>query len=103
VIKPGQKIHASVAFIKNYTPKATFEDEEKTWSYVLGKGEQKGIAWANGIEDMLELDLFDHSIVNEIIRAVRANMKNSELTGRLKFFASTRTSFPSLTFRRARH
>jgi hypothetical protein len=97
VIKPGQKIHASVPFIeKNYKPKANFADgmTRKTWDDILRKGKQDEISWAKEIEEILEMDLFDHSNVTTILNELELNLENFELIGRLEFLASTRTCSP---------
>jgi hypothetical protein len=93
VIKPGQKIHASVAFKKDYIPKAKFaNDVKQDWSSILRKGEREGIGWAKEIEEILELDLFDHSNILTIINEIEQDLTNP-LVGRLEFLASTRTFF----------
>jgi hypothetical protein len=71
-------------------PKATFEEENKLWSLILGKGRRDEVDWANGVENMLELDLFDFSDVAPIINQIKREM-NLERIGRLKFIASFRT------------
>ena len=92
VIKPGQKIHASVAFIEDYKPKANFAEgmTQKTWDDILGMGKQDQISWTKEIQEILEMDLFDHSNVKTIIDELELNMENSQLIGRLEFLASTR-------------
>jgi hypothetical protein len=92
VIKPGQKIHASVAFIEDYEPKANFAEGMtlKTWDDILRKGKQDEISWTKEIQEILEMDLFDHSNVKTIIDELKLNMENFQLIGRLEFLASTR-------------
>jgi len=92
VIKKGQKIHASVAFKRNYTPKAKFaHDVKQDWSNILGKATPENLSWVGGMEDILEFDLFDHSNVNVIttINEINRDTSNYPLIGRLKFLAST--------------
>ncbi|KAH7920359.1 hypothetical protein BV22DRAFT_1021384 [Leucogyrophana mollusca] len=62
-IKKGQKIHASVAFIRNYRPRATLSDglPIKRWDELLERGKIDGVNWAKGLEDLLEIDMFDFS------------------------------------------
>ncbi|KAF8801532.1 hypothetical protein BYT27DRAFT_7198051 [Phlegmacium glaucopus] len=84
VIKPGQKIHASVSFIKDYKSKAKFSPGmvDGDWSSVVNKGRQDDISWMKGIENLLELDLFDYSNVKKII--------DDGDVARLEFVALTR-------------
>ena len=93
MIKPGQKIHASVAFIEDYKPKANFAEgmTKKTWNDILRKGKQDQISWTEKIQDILEMDLFDHSNVKTIIDKLELDMEDSQLIRRLEFLASTRT------------
>ena len=68
VIKPGQKIHVSVSFIRDYKPKAKFSPGiEKDWNSILGKGQPSDVSWTRGIKDLLELDLFGDSNVKMIL------------------------------------
>jgi hypothetical protein len=88
VIKPGQKIHASVAFIKNYAPIAILRIGN--WRDILGKGSRSEISWADGLRDILELDLFDLSNTQALIED--APHDNTSLD-RLRFLSSTRTGY----------
>lgn len=67
MIKPGQKIHASVSFIRDYKPKARFSPGVEGWRSILEKGRLDDVSWAKPIEDLLELDLFVYSNVKRII------------------------------------
>lgn len=89
---PGQKIHASVSFIRHYTPRATFSSgmSEEGWNRILGKGERHGTDWAKGIEDLLEMDLFDYSAVKVLIDKVNQDPRNTSFFARLEFIALTR-------------
>jgi hypothetical protein len=93
VIKPGQKIHASVAFINNRTPKANLSGEltENGWNDIVGKGKSDRIDWADELEGLLEMDLFDYANVETIMELARSDMCNTLATGRLEFLASTGT------------
>jgi hypothetical protein len=93
VIKPGQKIHASVAFIEDYKPKANFAEgmTQKTWDDILIQGKQDEISWTKEILEILEMDLFDHLNVKTIIDELIQVAENFQLIGRLEFLASTRT------------
>lgn len=93
MIKPGQKIHASVAFINNRTPKANLSGEltENGWNDIVGKGKSDRIDWADELEGLLEMDLFDYANVETIMELARSDMCNTLATGRLEFLASTGT------------
>ncbi|KZP06348.1 hypothetical protein FIBSPDRAFT_902882 [Athelia psychrophila] len=74
-IYPGQKIHASVAFIDNsYKPKAVFKHAPTLdWTQVIGHGPSgeflRHVDWT----DRLELDLFDMNAAPEWIDILRKN------------------------------
>ncbi|KAJ7117544.1 hypothetical protein C8R44DRAFT_626670 [Mycena epipterygia] len=87
VIQPGQKIHASVAFIKDYEPKATLPEEANEWEDILEKGNTAEISWIRGLEDILELDLFDLSNMSVLIRNA---MSSDTEFNRLHFLTSIR-------------
>jgi hypothetical protein len=91
VIKPGQKVHASVAFISNYKPKATHLKGEAgiEWKRILGKGVKDNVDWAN--ERQVEMDLFDYSNAAMIVGLANKDIRNTFFTGRLQFIASFRT------------
>jgi hypothetical protein len=90
VIKPGQKIHASVAFIQSYEPRATFSDDVEggSWLRILTQGRRDSIEWANEIKDLLELDLFDHTRLKILLDGIEKNMR-SESIRHLGMWAST--------------
>ena len=91
-IKPGQKVHASVAFIHgNYKPKATLQRSgaEIEWERILGKGNKDNVDWADGLQHLLEMDLFDYSNGAAITVGLAKNeIHNTFFTGRLQFMAS---------------
>ncbi|KAJ7167522.1 hypothetical protein C8R46DRAFT_1093281 [Mycena filopes] len=89
IIKPHQKIHASVAFIKDYKPRAILSNHIKEWDDILEKGSRDELSWAEGLKDILELDLFDLSNVRLLIdEATSDGASNSSLV-RLRFLSST--------------
>ncbi|KAF8489057.1 hypothetical protein JB92DRAFT_3148147 [Gautieria morchelliformis] len=62
-IKPGQKIHASVAFCPtSHCPKAKLcpESSVKAWADIVGRGHH-----------VLELDIFDDTTVNEVVQRLK--------------------------------
>jgi hypothetical protein len=91
VIKAGQKIHASVAFKKGYRPAAVFSTEcHATWDIIIGKGEKTTAWWANPLTSILELDLFDHSAIPDIVKKLGeegSSQTKLELLCRLAFMA----------------
>ena len=91
VIKPGQKIHASVAFIQDYEPRATFSDavERGSWLRILTKGRQD-MDWTDKIKDLLELDLFDHSRLRILLDDIKES-RDPKAIERLEVWASTCT------------
>jgi hypothetical protein len=93
VIKPGQKVHASVAFIDKYSPNATLLKSEARieWDRILGRGERDSIDWANGLETLLEMDLFDYLNAPMIIALAKSDIHNTFFIRRLEFMASFRT------------
>lgn len=96
LIKPGQRIHASVAFIKSYTPKALIAMNAQstiTWDNILTSGRQDNLNWS---QDILDMDLFDLESVPLIVDAIRADLNSTDLVGRLDFLALTRKG--GLTF-----
>jgi hypothetical protein len=91
VIKPGQKIHASVAFIQNYQPRARFSDDVEggDWLRVLTAGRQDRFEWTK-ITDFLELDLFDYSRAELLINNLRRSKDVDQSMRTLGFWAETR-------------
>jgi hypothetical protein len=92
MIKPGQKIHASVSFIQGYKSQATFSPgmAAKGWKSLVGKGQREGSNWAKGIEHLLELDLFDYSKVETIIKEIKRDLGKRQLIDLLGFIALSR-------------
>ncbi|KAJ7117550.1 hypothetical protein C8R44DRAFT_790986 [Mycena epipterygia] len=95
VIQPGQKIHASVAFIKDYQPKATLPEETIEWEDILEKGNKDGISWIQGLEHILELDLFDLS-PKSVLQVIANAMSNDTDLDRLDFLTSIREGAASI-------
>jgi hypothetical protein len=91
LIKPGQLIHASVAFQKGYTPKADLPPEwGLKWHDILGKGEKEDLDWTNNLRHALELDLFDHHLKMEVnegnIVELLKKLSRRALYGTLRFY-----------------
>ncbi|KAF8878555.1 hypothetical protein BD779DRAFT_1676817 [Infundibulicybe gibba] len=101
IIQPGQKIHASVAFVGDgYYPKAKFSKGiPNGWDDIIGKGFIMAFEWTDALGDLLELDLFDHSSIPDIMDQLSNGQSHTRaaLLGRLIFMASTRTGFEAIT------
>lgn len=64
---PGQMVHASITFCKvDYRPRAILKDR-CLWK-LSGTGSVSSRDWANGWEDLLEMDvIFDFSLTPRVI------------------------------------
>ncbi|KAJ7107109.1 hypothetical protein C8R44DRAFT_744972 [Mycena epipterygia] len=74
IIVPGQHIHISVAFKKDYIPRATFlEDTDIAWESFVGKNiETSTFEWAHQLGEMVEMDLFNGSLMIEAVENLQA-------------------------------
>ncbi|KAJ7146836.1 hypothetical protein C8R44DRAFT_600241, partial [Mycena epipterygia] len=74
VIVPGQRIHISVVFKKEYVPRATFlQDSGIKWESFVGKDVETGtFDWAHQFGDKVEMDLFDGSLMVEAVEKLQA-------------------------------
>lgn len=102
IIKPGQRVHASLCFIQgSYIPNAKFHPDIACtgikWEDIVGVGMLDNMKWVKGIEHILEMDLFDISGVPDMIQRYMDESDPMEWGERLEFLASIRmfTSFPS--------
>ncbi|KZP10451.1 hypothetical protein FIBSPDRAFT_216725 [Athelia psychrophila] len=84
-ILPGQKIHASIAFRQeSYAPIASFYKHaasEKTppnWGDIVGRGQAGQFRNIDGWEDILELDIFDASVVPHLLDRLQEEEFNEE-------------------------
>lgn len=103
VIVEGQRIHASVAFKQcDYLPKAKGATDDIPWKSLIGKGltEQgtvEDISWAHNFHNLLDMDLFDPSYVEEIIRQFKnlsdLDKAKEDNLRRLSFMALSCESF----------
>ena len=88
-MQKGQKIHASVAFMQGYTPKASMpNDISVVWEDILTSGNRLTFRWA---KDILQMDLYDLEGVSKLVDEIRANPESGDLIARLSFMALTRT------------
>jgi hypothetical protein len=67
-------LHASLAFCeKTYRPKAKFSNsnnDEKLWKDLVGSGDMNGMGWTQGLEALLEMDIFDISTAANVIQEI---------------------------------
>ena len=69
-IQPGQKVHASVAFCsKYYRPKAHIRGE--SWDMLVGSGTKFDTYWTRWWGDLLEMDIFDASTADTVIKKIQ--------------------------------
>lgn len=73
-IKPGQKLHSSIAFCdESYRPKAILPQSRCLYELV-GKA-RKGLSnrdWVEGWEDLIEMDIFDLSLMSNVIENLKS-------------------------------
>jgi hypothetical protein len=93
-IVPGQQIHASVAFKESrYNPRAQVISSisKIKWESLVGTGKINDISWTRKWEGQLEMDIFDRSLVQEIVEELKQNgIKSNGLelsVDRLRFTA----------------
>ena len=87
-------VHASLCFIQeSYVPKARFHPSFQgiTWKDIIGVGRLESVEWANGIDRVVEMDLFDISGVPILLEGYLSNPGSIEWGDRLEFMSSIRT------------
>ena len=90
-IKPGQKVHSSVAFCdKSYHPKA-FLPQQRHLYELVGKGSLSNRDWVKGWEDIIEMDIFDISLLSNVIEILKSGTgsESSMWIYRLRAMTST--------------
>ena len=71
-IKSGQKVHSSVAFCdKRYHPRALLPEQGCLYELV-GKGSRSNREWIEGWEDLIERDIFDLSLMSNVIETLKS-------------------------------
>ena len=71
-IKSGQKVHSSVAFCDHsYHPKAILLEKRCLYELV-GKGSRSNREWVKGWEDLIEMDIFDLSLMSNVIETLKS-------------------------------
>ena len=92
-IRPGQKVHSSIAFCdKGYRPKASLlVPQPRPLCALVGRGSRSSTEWVKGWEDLVEMDIFDLSLIPKIIEALKSRTmgESSMWAYRLKAMAST--------------
>ncbi|KIM36837.1 hypothetical protein M413DRAFT_285325 [Hebeloma cylindrosporum] len=77
-IKPGQKVHSSVAFCnESYQPRAILPARRRL-SELVGKGSRSNREWVEGWEDLLEMDIFDLSLMSNVIETLKSGTAGGE-------------------------
>ena len=71
-MKSGQKVHSSVAFCnEGYHPRAILPEQGCLYELV-GKGSRSNREWVNGWEDLIEMDIFDLSLMSNVIEMLKS-------------------------------
>ena len=86
-------VHASLCFIQgDYVPKARFHPSirDTAWEDIIGVGDLENAEWAKGINQIVEMDLFDIAGVPIIIERYLEEPDAKEWGGQLEFIASIR-------------
>ena len=90
-IKPGQKVHSSIAFgDESYHPKAILPQERCLYDLV-GRGSRSSTEWVKGWEDLIEMDVFDLSLMLNVIAILKSGKGHESSVSRLKAMTSTGT------------
>ncbi len=80
LIVPSQLIHASLAFKQDYIPSAVFFGNTKAaWKPLIGIGNVEDLSWADEWQDLLEMDLFDHSVAQVAMQELQSLRSNSDV------------------------
>jgi hypothetical protein len=90
-IKSGQKVHSSVAFCnESYHPRAILS-EQRCLDELVGKGSRSNREWVKGWEDLIEMDIFDLSLLSNVIEMLKSGKggENSMWVYRLTAMTST--------------
>ena len=71
-IKSGQKVHSSVAFCdESYHPRAILP-EQRCLGELVGKGLRSNRELVKGWEDLIEMDIFDLSLMSNVIETLKS-------------------------------
>lgn len=76
-VQPGQRLHSSIAFCeKDYYPKAILKD--KYLFKLLGTGSRSNRDWARDWKGLLEMDIFDLSLMKRAIEELMSKTKDEK-------------------------
>ena len=90
-IKSGQKVHSSVAFCdENYHPRAILPGRRCLYELV-GKGSRSNREWVKGWEDLIEMDIFDLSLMSNVIEMLKYGTGGASSMGAYRLTAMTST------------
>ena len=68
----GQKLHSSIAFCPHgYKPKAALP-QQRRWDDLVATGQRFDQDWAVEWKEILEMDIFDHAIMPEIVEKLKS-------------------------------
>ena len=100
-IKPGQKVHSSVAFCdERYHPSAILPDQGCLYELV-GKGSRSNTEWVKGWEDLIEMDIFDLSLMSDVVEKLKSGTKGGSSMWVYRLTAMTSTGGHLFTLERA--
>ena len=89
MIKPGQKVHSSIAFCdESYHPKAILPEGRRLYDLV-GRGSRSNTEWVKGWKDLIEMDVFDLSLMSNVIEMLKSGKGNASSVSYLKAMTST--------------
>ena len=72
----GQKVHSSIAFCdKSYHPRAMLPEQRRLCELV-GKGSLLNREWVKGWEDLIEMDIFDLSLMSNVIESLKSGAED---------------------------
>ena len=85
---PSQKVHVMVAFKSPfYHPAANFGRMQ--WRELIGKGTMKDFKFTGDRHDLFEMDLFDDTVTESVIRELKEASKDFERIQLLHLLAFT--------------
>ncbi|KAF8960786.1 hypothetical protein BDZ97DRAFT_1831829 [Flammula alnicola] len=80
-VMPGQKLHSSIAFCPNgYHPKAILKlSQPRHWNKLVAQGRQADTNWEKGWEGDLEMDIFDYSLMSDVLNKLQSGPEGEEI------------------------
>jgi len=90
-IKSGQRVHSSVAFCdENYHPRAILPEQRCLYDLV-GKGSRSNREWVEGWKDLIEMDIFDLSLMSNVIETLKSGTGSGSTMWTYRLTAMTST------------